>query len=171
MKQYLCKRCNGLVNIIDCEERDIKIWKCQNNCFTNPTTQVFIPGSMPDWVISVDVEQPINKNLQKITAQQFNILILQPRLELIKDVLGIKHEEYSVDDNYLINFIDGATFDGTTPEITLWGYLKKQLVSVMKMVKSSPEKEFKPEFVSEKIGDCINYLILLEAMMYCRRTK
>jgi hypothetical protein len=106
--------------------------------------------------------------LQKITSEDFQKYVLEPRLELTKLVLGHKHKEYSVDDDYLVNFTDGARFDNTTPELTLWGYLKKQLVSVMKIAKNSPNQKYSKDFVKEKIGDCINYLILLEAIMNCR---
>ena len=50
----------------------------------------------------------------------------------------------------------------SSPEEVLWSYMTKHLVSLKDIV---TEGGAKPQVVSEKIGDVINYLILLEAMI------
>lgn len=88
--------------------------------------------------------------------------ILQSRIEKTQAILGNKAEEYAMGGDRLYNFNAAARIDGVTPEKALWGMAKKHLVSVMDLV----EGRLKPtkHNIDEKIGDMINYLILLEAL-------
>ncbi len=94
--------------------------------------------------------------------------VLQGRLSKIDKVLGTKADEYAVLGNRMHNFDVAAIFGGITPESALWGMAMKHLVSVTDLVKFP--KDATPEFVDEKIGDMINYLILLEGLLV-RRMK
>ncbi len=47
-------------------------------------------------------------------------------------------------------------------KLVLWSYMTKHIVSLKDIVTDGGAK---PQVVSEKIGDVINYLILLEAML------
>ena len=87
--------------------------------------------------------------------------ILEARLLSIKAVLGSKAKEYAIGDR-LYNFKRAAEIQRTTPQKALAGMLMKHLVSVIDLVEGSiSPTEY---MVNEKIGDAINYLILLEAI-------
>jgi hypothetical protein len=88
--------------------------------------------------------------------------ILNVRLETIKTVLESKVQEYAQENDRLYNFKVAAQIDGETPAEALWGMLKKHLVCIMDM--KDGKLEATEATVNEKIGDAINYLILLEAL-------
>ena len=100
-----------------------------------------------------------------MTNEDFDKL-LDRRLEKTREVLGKKGEEYASDVDRLHNFKAAGRMDGESPEKALWGMLKKHLVSVMDMANgiTSPIK-CTDEYIDEKIGDTINYFILLEARL------
>jgi hypothetical protein len=106
-----------------------------------------------------------------MTAAEFSVLI-HARCEKTHAVLNTKGEEYSVASDKLYNFKATAKEFGGTPEQALWGFMKKHLMSIKDMVDGVREPT--PEMVNEKIGDAVNYLILLEALflerMQCRQT-
>jgi len=87
--------------------------------------------------------------------------ILKFRLEQIQETLGNKAKEYAAGGDRLHNFKRAGQISDCTKEKALWGMLNKHLVSVIDMV----EGKLKPtEFlINEKVGDLINYLVLLEA--------
>jgi hypothetical protein len=96
-----------------------------------------------------------------MNSQQFE-LILAKRLDLTKKVLGSKAKEYAVGDR-LYNFKRAAEIERTTPEKALLGMMAKHLVSVIDLIEGNVEvTEY---LVNEKIGDSINYHILLEALL------
>jgi hypothetical protein len=89
--------------------------------------------------------------------------ILKERIEKIQKVLGTKAKEYALGGDRLHNFKTAAAMGQTTQEKALWGMAMKHLVSVVDLVEGRlPVSEY---FVNEKIGDLINYLILLEAAL------
>lgn len=89
--------------------------------------------------------------------------VLKKRLQKTSTILGTKAKEYSTTDNRFHNFDVAAKIDGETPEQALWGMLKKHLVSIIDL-KDAPENATEC-LVNEKIGDAINYLILLEGLL------
>lgn len=99
--------------------------------------------------------------------EKFN-KVLDERIEKTKSVLRCKANEYASDQDRLHNFNVAAKLNSggnITPEEACFGMLRKHIVSVMDMVQKSavgvyPTKEMR----DEKIGDTINYLILLEAI-------
>lgn len=97
-----------------------------------------------------------------MNQKEFNE-ILQARIESIQNVLGIKAREYAQKGDRLHNFKLAAQIDNETPEQALWGMLKKHLVCIIDM--KDGRLEATEELINEKIGDAINYLILLEALM------
>ena len=97
-----------------------------------------------------------------MTAEQFNV-VLESRIGLIRETLQTKAAEYATDDR-LYNFKSAAQEFGGTPQQVLWGYLTKHLVSVRDMVMAV--RPLTPAAVTEKIGDSINYLILLEGLFH-----
>jgi len=88
--------------------------------------------------------------------------LLDRRLALTKEVLANKSKEYSTDDKFH-NFKTAARVNGVTPAQALWGMTSKHLVSVMDLVNGI--KKPTKELVDEKIGDMVNYLILLEGIL------
>ena len=89
--------------------------------------------------------------------------ILNYRLEAIGNVIGMKSREYAQGGDRLFNFRSAARINGCTMEQALWGMATKHLVSVQDLVEGRLDPD--PEMVNEKIGDMINYLILLEAVL------
>lgn len=87
---------------------------------------------------------------------------LEHRLSHIKAVLSKKAGEYAADGDRLHNFRLAAQLDGTTMPKALWGMNLKHLTSVVDMVRSGETPT--AEMVDEKVGDLINYLILLSAV-------
>ena len=99
-----------------------------------------------------------------MTREDFSRRV-EKRIDLIRQTLLTKHKEYAKDDNVFRNFDEaagGLSLHSTSPEV-LWSYMTKHLVSIKDIV--SDNVPVTSEVVSEKIGDVINYLILLEAML------
>jgi len=88
--------------------------------------------------------------------------LLEKRIVLIRDVLAKKQDEYATDDDVLHNFKKAAAMSRTSEAGALWGMLVKHLVSIKDLVDDHGAPEL--DKVDEKIGDAINYLILLEAI-------
>lgn len=99
-----------------------------------------------------------------MTTEQFNE-ILADRLAKIESVLGSKAKEYASDTDRLHNFKEAALMRGETPTISLLGMLVKHWVSVQDMVRLGLNVRINPAMIDEKIGDAINYLVLLEALL------
>ena len=99
--------------------------------------------------------------------------ILKNRITKIENVLRFKAKEYATEDR-LHNFKKAAEILGCIPEKALLGMKTKHDVSVLDIVddidKNVSERFGNPKYLSvnlieEKIGDSINYLILLEALI------
>jgi hypothetical protein len=96
--------------------------------------------------------------------------LLEKRIELIRKVLEEKCEEYSRNDDKLYNFKEAGRTDNVTPEHALWGMCLKQRVSVSDIVKDIDSGKIPSDkLLNEKIGDVINYMILLEALIKERK--
>lgn len=101
-----------------------------------------------------------------MNADQFD-KILERRLELISSVLASKREEYAAGGDRLHNFKRAAEMLGVSREKALAGMMAKHWVSVLDMVDG--KAKLTEELIEEKIGDSINYLVLLEAMLKEKR--
>lgn len=102
-----------------------------------------------------------------MNAATFNALV-ESRLEKVKSILLKKAEEYATDDDRFHNFKVAARagVEETSPEDALWGMALKHHVSVMDMIRDSKSgKASSASMINEKIGDLINYLILLEGLL------
>ena len=97
--------------------------------------------------------------------------IVEERVKKIGEVLASKAKEYAKEDR-LHNFKIAARRMNCTPERALLGMMEKHAVSVMDIV-DDLDKGIVPTILllQEKIGDHINYLILLEALLTERITK
>jgi len=115
-----------------------------------------------------DLDVFLSHNLGPETMAASFETILSERLAKISDTLSAKQKEYAQDDNRLHNFDVAARIGDTTPEKALKGMLLKHLVSVFDMI-DDPEA-VTVAMIDEKIGDTVNYLVLLEYMLL-RRTE
>ena len=93
--------------------------------------------------------------------------VVDDRIEKIRSVLQKKAVEYSGDGDRFHNFNVAAHIVGSTPEKALRGMMLKHLVSVFDLVEwaQTGDERLSEPLIDEKIGDLINYLILLEAML------
>lgn len=109
-----------------------------------------------------------------MTADQFDV-ILNQRLDKIRETLASKGSEYASPSDRLHNFKRAAAIRGITPAKALEGMWTKHLVSVLDMIDddartrlvmcSGVQGGVTRTRIDEKIGDAINYLILLEAVL------
>jgi hypothetical protein len=106
-----------------------------------------------------------------MTKSEFSKQIVSKRLELIEKVLVQKSKEYAPDiDNAFHNFevAEGLSFHSCR-EKAAWEMMVKHLVSIMDLLDMCEIRNFTPNvdraLISEKFGDAINYLVLLEGMV------
>ena len=92
--------------------------------------------------------------------------IVENRCSQIKAVLQKKAGEYARESNRFHNFDKAAVRLQTTPEKALRGMMEKHAVSVDDMIENPENVTI--EIINEKIGDNINYLILLEGLLIRR---
>lgn len=106
--------------------------------------------------------------------------LLERRIKLMRETLEAKNKEYGSGADRLHNFKRAADMLQTTPEEALIGMWTKHIISILDIVDKTTKQNKKsglsfitnPEFlgvskemIDEKIGDAINYLILLEALL------
>ena len=92
------------------------------------------------------------------------------RFQACQDILAAKSAEYSRSGDKLHNFKRAAAMMGCTPESALMGMLSKHIVSMLDIVDDIGAGRIPDEaLVDEKIGDWINYTLLLEALITERR--
>ena len=93
--------------------------------------------------------------------------IVERRTRKIIETLTTKAKEYADNDDAFHTFNLAARIAGTTPEESLKGMMLKHIVSVFDMIEWShiDEGRLNEAIIDEKIGDTINYLVLLEGMM------
>lgn len=94
--------------------------------------------------------------------------LVDARIEKIRNTLLVKAKEYAGPVDRLYNFKRAAEIERTTPERALAGMWVKHVVSVLDMIEHA-EIVHSESYVDEKIGDSVNYLILLEALLAERR--
>lgn len=103
-----------------------------------------------------------------MNSKYFNKLV-EDRIEKIRNTLATKGAEYSTDDNKLHNFDKAGIKRNTTREIALQGMLTKHEVSIDDIILRTKGGKFPSiEVINEKLGDIINYYILLEACLVDR---
>ena len=91
--------------------------------------------------------------------------VINNRIETCKSVLCSKAEEYATDDR-LHNFKIAGELQKCTPVKALGGMMAKHTVSVYDLIEDYEQgKTISQEMWAEKIGDSINYLLLLTALL------
>lgn len=97
--------------------------------------------------------------------EDFNTLLTK-RLDSIEAVLKKKAKEYATEDDRLHNFKRAAHIGECTPAQALKGMWLKHLVSVFDIIDDNATGGvIDHAYIDEKLGDAINYLILLEAIL------
>lgn len=87
-------------------------------------------------------------------------------------MLESKGEEYSKEDNKLHNFDVGAKITGKLREEVLLGFLLKHQISLLDIIEDIKVNKLPSrELIDSKLGDIINYHILLEASIIDRIDK
>lgn len=90
--------------------------------------------------------------------------VVDEQIALCQRVLGSKAAEYATDDDRLHNFkIAAALPPEESPAQSLLGMMKKHTVSVYDMAASG--EPYPLAMWEEKIGDHINYLLILKALV------
>lgn len=97
-----------------------------------------------------------------MNAEEFEKLF-EEVVDQCRQTLIVKAKEYATDNDRLHNFKIGSIVTGGTPAQTLWGFATKHIVSIRDMIRS--DKYYSEEVWNEKIGDALNYLILLRALV------
>jgi hypothetical protein len=87
--------------------------------------------------------------------------VLERRIELTRKVLDSKAKEYAPGDDRLHNFHAAGGLKGESPAQAAWGMMVKHIVSVADMVRQ-PQSHSQAVW-DEKIGDLVNYAVLIEA--------
>jgi hypothetical protein len=96
---------------------------------------------------------------------------IENRIHKIREILSAKAGEYATDYNRFHNFDVAARILDCTPEQALQGMMLKHIVSVLDLIQGAEEEDLiKATAIDEKIGDTINYLILLEGLLLRRLT-
>lgn len=121
-------------------------------------------------------QQSVSETYKSIDCTPYNNFdlfeeVLTNRLYLARQVLGAKGKEYAAGTDRFANFRQAAIIQGTTPEKALLGMMVKHEVSTRDIVNDLDVKLPTVALLEEKIGDWINYLILLEGMIKERINK
>ena len=99
-----------------------------------------------------------------MTSNKFNEVI-SDRIQKCLDTLNVKSNEYATDDR-LHNFKVAGEIQNCTPITALGGMMCKHTVSVYDLINDFENGKNVPvELWDEKIGDSINYLLLLTALI------
>jgi hypothetical protein len=106
-----------------------------------------------------------------MNAQDFDAVV-ERRLELIKAILLKKRAEYAPEGgDRLHNFNRAAAMLQCSPESALIGMWTKHIVSLLDICDKVEHETPSIELIEEKVGDAVNYLVLLEAMLKDRHKK
>jgi uridine kinase len=102
-----------------------------------------------------------------MNTAEFN-KVIEKRIDLIKLIMLSKGKEYSTDSDKFHNFKQsvGISFH-TCPEKIAWEFATKHFQSIKDTLDSvdNGAVNFTDKYIEEKIGDAINYLILIEGML------
>lgn len=100
-----------------------------------------------------------------MTHQEFENCF-EARIELCRRVLVGKNQEYARGDDKLHNFKAAAAMEGSSPEQALRGMLLKHWQSLRDLCNDLDRDIIHPVALwNEKIGDSLNYLFLLDALV------
>ena len=104
-----------------------------------------------------------------MTKDDFNEVVAR-RQELIGQVLASKGKEYANSNDVFHNFKNatGLSFHNAAEKVA-WEFMVKHLQSIKDIIaevsSETKAKVASSNIIEEKIGDAINYLILIEGML------
>jgi hypothetical protein len=102
-----------------------------------------------------------------MTRKQFVEDVVQRRIKLIQDVLQTKNEEYAGQEDVFKAFTEALPLSfHDTKQAVAWEFMVKHLQSIKLIIEERAKTGKIPDekLLEEKIGDAINYLILIEGM-------
>lgn len=100
-----------------------------------------------------------------MTQEKFNAFA-KNFVKQTTSVLYAKGKSYALNrDDRLEHFKRAAEYLSTTPKEACLAQLTKHLISIRDMVCANDGTVFSPEQWDEKIGDAINYFVLLRALV------
>ncbi len=91
--------------------------------------------------------------------------VVENRISKIRSILAEKAKQYADPEDRLLFFKQAGTKRYITPERALRDMASKQDISIDNYVNELPKNCRSLDQWDEKIGDAINYLILLEALI------
>lgn len=97
-----------------------------------------------------------------MTHERFNEIV-EELLKTTQNTLIRKEDEYSLDTDRLSTFKKAAVIQHQTNAQALLGMMTKHIVSIYDIVEQN--KPVSKALANEKIGDAINYLCLLYAVL------
>ena len=97
-----------------------------------------------------------------MTHLEFNEIV-NKRFVKAKKVLLVKAEDYATDADRLRNFKDGAFINQISEEEYALALVTKHIVALRDFI--TGDKDITAKFIDEKIGDIINYMLLIEAIL------
>ena len=104
-----------------------------------------------------------------MTIKKFKKL-LEKRFEQSRETYSRKMNEYATDLDVFQSFKEGVGFSfQDTPEGVAWNYASKHFESIKNIISKIPDEIPSHALVDEKIGDAINYLIIIEGLIKERK--
>ena len=98
--------------------------------------------------------------------------LLEQRFSKTRKTYSTKMNEYATDLDVFQSFRNGMGFSfHDTPEGVAWEYACKHLECIKTIISKLPDEVPTDELLEEKIGDAINYLIILEGLIKERGDK
>lgn len=98
-----------------------------------------------------------------MTHEEFNTLV-NKRFNKCKKTLLAKANDYATDEERLQNFKDGAVFTCSTPAWYALALVTKHLMALRDLI-ILRQDDITQEIIDEKLGDIVNYMLLLEAIL------
>jgi hypothetical protein len=111
------------------------------------------------------VSELAGEGSERLTNEAF-VALLESRIDAMRATLSKKASEYASNADRLHNFKRGAEMLRTSSIKTCASFMTKHLVSIFDLVEMRDNGvPVKNDVIDEKIGDAINYLVLLEALL------
>lgn len=98
----------------------------------------------------------------EITEKEFEQLF-EERIRKCRDILIVKAKEYSTDLDKMRNFNVAGRMLGMAPYKVAFYYMMKHFESFYEIV--IEDREVSRELWDEKVGDLLNYIFLIDAMV------
>ena len=88
--------------------------------------------------------------------------IFENRIAECRETMGMKGKVYATDENRLSNFYAGAELAKLTPQQYAFSLVSKHIIALRDKINA--DEPMSDEFITEKMGDIINYMVLIEGL-------